>query len=175
MDFYEPNEDTYFFIEMLLKDKENFKNKIILELGCGSGEISVSMKDTTNIQLISDINIKAVEYASKRSNFLSFHSDLLDNVNQKNIDIIIFNPPYVPSGKEIKKPIEFSYKGGENGVCIINKFVDTVIVKCFYLLLIQLNDPIRIMERIEKKGYNVTILGYKKILGEFLIVIKCEK
>ncbi|RVD93152.1 N6 adenine specific DNA methylase [Tubulinosema ratisbonensis] len=166
----------HFFIHRSVrKGKDFLKNKIILEVGCGSGEISTCIYQKNSIYLTSDINIKAVKHTQARGNFLAFHSDLLQNVNQDYLDVIIFNPPYLPSVEELNDTIDLSYKGGKSGIDVIYRFIDSVTVKCFYLLVIQKNDPIKIINLIESKGYKVDILGNRRVLGEFIVVIKCNK
>ena len=85
-------------------DTLDLKNKSFLELGCGSGIISLLASSKGAKVTASDINLKALEFLTKasRKNNLKLeitHSDLFTNISQDPFDYIIINPPYYP-----KKP-----------------------------------------------------------------------
>lgn len=94
-----------------------FKDKSFLELGCGSGIISLlAAKKGANVSA-SDVNQTALAFletnASKNSLKLKIiYSDLFDNLKNQTFDYIIINPPYYP-----KKPNnikEHAWFCGEN-------------------------------------------------------------
>lgn len=99
-----------------LAEKE-LKNKSVLELGCGSGIISLFCVSKGANVLASDINIIALENleeASKDNNLPleTIKSDLFDAINKNYFDYIIINPPYYP-----KNPIDIKEQAwfcGEN-------------------------------------------------------------
>ena len=82
----------------------NLKNKSLLELGCGSGIISLlAAKKEANVTA-SDINQTALAFletnASKNNLIVkTVLSDLFQNIENPAFDFIIINPPYYP-----KKP-----------------------------------------------------------------------
>lgn len=94
----------------------HLKNKTFLELGCGSGVISLLAAKKGAIVTATDINNIALEYLKKNAADNKLHisiqnSDLFDNVIQ-NFDFIIINPPYYPkTPKNIKEQAWFC---GEN-------------------------------------------------------------
>ncbi len=79
----------------------DLKNKKILELGAGSGLISVYASRQGAECTASDINpiaIKAI-YESQFKNNVRLHlieSDLFDNIPLQKFDYILINPPYFP-------------------------------------------------------------------------------
>ncbi|QMU62863.1 MAG: methyltransferase [Flavobacteriaceae bacterium] len=82
----------------------NLNNKSFLELGCGSGIISLFAASKGAKVTASDINRKALEYleiSAGRNNLPLniIYSDLFAELNSKYFDYIIINPPYYP-----KKP-----------------------------------------------------------------------
>jgi release factor glutamine methyltransferase len=77
----------------------DLKNKSLLEMGCGSGLISVFAAKNGADVTASDINPTAVSNAAEnaRLNGLKIHtvqSDLFSNIAARTFDYIIINPPY---------------------------------------------------------------------------------
>ncbi|KAK6023530.1 hypothetical protein OSTOST_10680, partial [Ostertagia ostertagi] len=65
---YEPAEDTFLLLDAIEKDLQKLRDispQIVLEIGCGSGVVSVFL-------------------------------------NKNKVDILLFNPPYVPTDEEPK-------------------------------------------------------------------------
>ncbi|MGM0379001.1 MAG: peptide chain release factor N(5)-glutamine methyltransferase [Bacillota bacterium] len=104
-----PRQDTEILVEKLV---EIFKDKEceILEIGSGSGAISVSLakmiKDASVTSV--DISKKALEVSKKNAKLNNvfkkidfIESDIFEKVDKK-FDLIVSNPPYIKS-KEIEK------------------------------------------------------------------------
>lgn len=95
----------------------NLEHKTVLELGCGSGIISLFCASKNAKVTASDINLVAVSELEKNAtdNNLELnilHSDLFDNIDDTTFNYIIINPPYYP-----KTPINDKEKAwfcGEN-------------------------------------------------------------
>lgn len=91
--------------------------KLFLELGCGSGIISLHAKKKGAIVTASDINETALEYlknASERTGLElnCIKSDLFSNISEAKFDIIIVNPPYYPKAPSNIK--QHAWYCGEN-------------------------------------------------------------
>ncbi|ELA42240.1 uncharacterized protein VICG_00639 [Vittaforma corneae ATCC 50505] len=99
----------------------------------------------------------------------AIRTDLLRGINQDKIDVVVFNPPYVP---DFDCPI---VGGGVNGREVIDRFVNEIAVNVFYLLVIEANKPLEILENIRGKGYEVDVLKVRKIVGETLIILRAAK
>lgn len=161
MDWYEPGEDSYTFYDIL--KNENLKDKTILDLGCSTG-ILTDLLEASNFVISVDLNIKALLEMNKEKNMI--RGDLLKGINQKKVEIIVFNPPYVP---DFDCPI---LGGGLNGREVIDRFVKEIEVKKFYLLVIEANKPLEIIENIRKKGYKVEVIKIRKVVGETIIILR---
>jgi len=79
----------------------DLQNKTFLELGCGSGIISLLASKKGAVVTASDINKTALEYlknASEKNNLevTPIYSNLFENLQEKHFDFIIINPPYYP-------------------------------------------------------------------------------
>ena len=88
--------------------KELFTMPIdILDIGCGSGCIGLTLKkklEMANVTLL-DISEKALDVAKENASNLNcdvsfIKSDMWSNVNRK-YDVIISNPPYIRNNEEI--------------------------------------------------------------------------
>ena len=146
-DVLSPRYDTEILIEEAVTLFDKSANIDILEFGTGSGCIVISLLDEyKNAKAVGvDISAKALEITQKnalnndvadRLNLINtgwFDNNIIENLNKK-FDIIISNPPYIPS-KDIKDldnevknfdPI-LALDGGEDGlrdyrrICLIAK------------------------------------------------------
>lgn len=91
----------------------DLSKKSFLELGCGSGIISLFARSKEATVTASDINKTALEYLKKASeeNNLEVdcvYSNLFENLQTKNFDYILINPPYYPKQpKNVKEQAWF--------------------------------------------------------------------
>ena len=97
--------------------KMDLQNKTFLELGCGSGILSLlAAKKGANVTA-SDVNQIALDFletnASENNLRLKIiYSDLFENLKNQTFDYIVINPPYYPkTPKNIK---EHAWFCGEN-------------------------------------------------------------
>ena len=99
-----PRPDTEILVEqciMLMKEIENPK---ILDIGTGSGAISITLaKELPNSEVLGlDISDEALKVAvenrelNEALNLKFLKSDVFKNVRDKNYDLIVSNPPYIP-------------------------------------------------------------------------------
>lgn len=80
---------------------EDLKGKSFLELGCGSGLISVLAAKNGAKVTASDIYLKATENAQLNAmrntvEIETIQSDLFDEIPKQQFDFIVINPPYYP-------------------------------------------------------------------------------
>ncbi len=175
---YEPREDSFLLAETL--EKEKLKGKKVLEMGCGSGILSIISAKKGAEVFAADIDENSLECARKNSaankakiNFLQ--SDLFLKISGK-FSLIIFNPPYLP--EEIS---DFSrtWAGGKN-LEIIFSFISQV--KNFLapkgevlIAASSLSGVKKIMERFHSEGLPAEIISEKKIPWETLFIIRAQK
>ncbi len=103
-----PRYETEYLVEKTINySKKLFNNKIkILDIGTGSGAISIALKKNMNSDVIAcDISENAIEIAKHNAKINNLKiefikSDLFQNINGK-FDIIISNPPYISEDEKI--------------------------------------------------------------------------
>lgn len=108
-----PRYETEYLLEKVINiSKKIFSNKInILDIGTGSGAISIVLKNKLNSSVTAcDISKKALNVAinNAKINNLSIkfiESDIFSNINDK-FDIIISNPPYISSDEVIMDSVK---------------------------------------------------------------------
>lgn len=109
----------FFSTKILLKylEKVELNQKYILELGAGTGLISIFAAKRGGFVTASDISLTAVYNIEKNikmtdANVEVIHSDLFDDVPNKRYDYIIINPPYYKKTPSSEK--EFAWFGGDD-------------------------------------------------------------
>lgn len=161
--WYEPDEDTYTLIDVL--EKEDLRDKMVVDLGTSTGIITSKLRSKNTVISI-DLNIRALDNHSGGN---LVRGDLMFCIEQKAVDVVIFNPPYVPDTDD---PI---IGGGPFGRMIIDRFVNTVTTKALYLLVIEANKPKEVVELLGERGYRTEILRKRTILGETIYIIKGQR
>jgi len=129
-----PRPETELIVEKAIEiiNKNNLKS--VLDLGCGSGNIAISVKKGVagDVSIFaSDISSKAVEVTRDNAELnqveiSTVNTDLLDGFRPKSFDLIISNPPYVES-EHIKGSLLFEPRvaldGGGDGLSLISKIL----------------------------------------------------
>ena len=107
---------TKFLLNYLLSYP--LKNKTLLELGAGSGFISLIASRGGAVVTASDISIKAIENISANAKLQSetieiIHSDFFEMIPKRAFDFIIINPPYYKKNPIVET--DYAWYCGENG------------------------------------------------------------
>ncbi len=103
---FETEELVFYTIDYINKF---FKEEVsIIDLGCGSGNIGITLKKKIKNSKVTcvDISDEALKIASNNANNLGaeitfLKSDMLDNIKNK-YNIIISNPPYISRDEDIE-------------------------------------------------------------------------
>lgn len=132
-----PRDDTEISVESLIEIFNKDKIKSFLEIGSGSGIVSVTMamkyKDTSFVAV--DISDYAIENTKKNinrynlDNIKVLKSNLYENINEK-YDIIYSNPPYIRSEEIENLQIEvkdyeprLALDGGSDGLYFYREII----------------------------------------------------
>ncbi|CAK0786018.1 hypothetical protein CVIRNUC_009231 [Coccomyxa viridis] len=143
-DVYEPSDDSFALVDALQQhDWTSFSPDVCLEVGCGSGYVICSVAKMLSQHglraqvLASDISSAALEATQETlvahgvADVELIQGDLLKPLIprfQHQVDLLIFNPPYVPTPDDelTRTDIARAWAGGNRGRAIIDKFLPQV-------------------------------------------------
>ncbi len=175
---YEPSEDSFLLAEAALAGIKNEER--ILEVGCGSGIISAVIKANTKARVVGiDINPYAAA-CTKQNGIDVIRGNLLDCVKGK-FDMIIFNPPYLPSHEGTKMDwINVALDGGYNGREIIYRFLEDALphlVENGRVLMVvsSLTGIEKVKSKMKSLNYTVEEKSQERFMFEQLTVIAGTK
>lgn len=124
-----PRQDTETLVEAAIIALQGQKNPRVLDLCTGSGCIGISIATLApHAQLtLADISVSALEVAKKNAHDLNVdvllrHGDLFKAVGREKFDLIVSNPPYIPSDEladlqpEVRREPALALDGGADGL-----------------------------------------------------------
>lgn len=162
----------------------------ILDIGCGSGIIGLTLKQklpNSEVDLL-DISEKALEVAKENAKSLNLdvnfiHSDVFSNVNKK-YDIIISNPPYIKETEEIEEIVKnnephIALYAGKDGLDIYRKilkdiknYIEDTYVIAFEIGMTQEDDIITLSKKYLD---NIVIESKKDLSGKDRMIFILKK
>ncbi|HIP84165.1 MAG TPA: methyltransferase domain-containing protein [Methanothermococcus okinawensis] len=135
---YEPAEDSI----LLMDNITDVRGKKVLDMGTGTGVQAINaLKRGCDTAVGVDINPYGVELSRKNAELNNlkldrevffFQGDLfrgidkvLEKLNIDRFDVILFNPPYLPTsqGERLKGYINYAFDGGVDGRKLIDRFI----------------------------------------------------
>jgi HemK-related putative methylase len=207
---YEPAEDTFLLADCTVsvlsefikqKDKNDLKG---LEVGCGSGFVSKFAEHyIPALQMIGlDINPNAV-LCTCGNGIRAYRSDMFDIFDNKKdgtvleaalesklglekpaegFDVILFNPPYLPTSADEKIDgwINYAFDGGPSGRESIDRFLASAgnyLTEggIILMLISSLTGIEEVSGEFEKNGFFAEPVGETKIDFEKLFVLKGKR
>ncbi len=133
-----PRPETEILVESVIKTAGGKVGLSVLDIGAGSGNISLTLaKHLKGVKVLGiDISEGAVEVAEKNRRMLGIDnaefikSDLFENVSGE-FNIVVSNPPYVKSGdrqfldREVRCEPETALDGGVDGTYFYGKIAES--------------------------------------------------
>lgn len=125
-----PRPETEELVENILLTYDEFMNHevSVVDIGCGSGCIGLTLKleeprmDVTLTDISHEAILKAEENAKKLGADVKFlEGDMLEPLKGLKFDILVSNPPYIPTNEEIQSLVKdnepwVALFGGEDGL-----------------------------------------------------------
>lgn len=163
-----------------LASKE-LKNQTLLELGCGSGIISLYSASKGAKVTASDINpiaLENIEESSKR-NALPVEilfSDLFQNIPQTSFDYIIINPPYFPkTPKDTKEKAWYCGENFEYFEQLFQQLGTEISFKNTFMILSEDCHLLRIQKIASKHALDLACILKKQVFFEKNYIFKITK
>lgn len=194
---YEPAEDTFLLCDALHQQRQELMELqplMCVEIGCGSGcvitylgQLLQSLDHTSFALLATDINPHALRCTSKTARvnkvpLEAVRSSLLSGLDARLsgcVDVLLFNPPYVPTPDDEVSGcgIEASWAGGEDGRRVIDQVLPMIkgLLSprgCLYMILVKENKPSEIAKFCEENGLASEIVIMRRAKNEGLMVMK---
>lgn len=176
---YHPAEDSF-----MLADAAYTAGKV-LEVGCGCGIASLSWAKNNEVLGV-DINPDAVktskDNAQKNNSKAEFiESDLFSKISGK-FDVILFNPPYLPTNEEdrVRGELNRAFDGGADGRAVLSRFLAIFAEYLepngsLFLVQSSLNGLEETKSILEKQGFKTEIIDRQEFFFEKLFLIKASK
>lgn len=127
-DIYEPAEDTHLLMGVLHVSP----GQRALEVGTGSGAVAVHLAKRGARVLATDINPEAVAHArgvarGEGADVEFLVGDLVAPLCGR-FDLVVFNPPYLPTGPEdrLEGPLNLALDGGPDGLVVVRRFLQAL-------------------------------------------------
>ncbi|ETW87592.1 hypothetical protein HETIRDRAFT_306115 [Heterobasidion irregulare TC 32-1] len=195
---YEPAEDTFLLLDALEQDAQALRDlnpRICLEIGSGSGCVSgfigTILGPSNALYLCTDINphashctlLTGTQNKIPLDPITAYLTQPLSSRLARSIDILVFNPPYVPTFDEeadiaqYRADIAGSWAGGEDGMRVTDRLLGQVEELLspqgrFYLVAVKQNNVPGIQARMqEKHGLRSEIVIQRRAGHEHLFII----
>ncbi|MBS7623099.1 methyltransferase [Candidatus Bathyarchaeota archaeon] len=178
---YEPAEDTF-----LLADNLDVREKdAVLEVGVGSGYVSLIAAEKAETVVGIDINPHAVRLAKSNAKLNGIRNvdfivgDLFSPLSGR-FDLVVMNPPYLPEEKVHTGYLERSWNGGGDGRAVTDRFIDEVDhylkrggrVEIVQSSISGCDETIR---RLCESGFKTRIVAECRLFFERIVLIKAMK
>jgi release factor glutamine methyltransferase len=181
---YIPSDDTFLLAESL----EIKEGQSVLEIGTGSGLVSMYASLLTDDVTATDINYNALELAEKNFKLNNINTiklefgDLFEPVKDRKFDVILFNTPYLPTDSDdiINDDLNYAFDGGLDGRKVIDRFINQVsnhlndkgIVQ---IIQSSLSDNDRTLDMFDRNGFVAEIAESEKFFFEEIVLINAYK
>lgn len=136
IDTLSPRQETEIMVDSIIRENKNRDNLKVLDLCTGSGCIGLAIAKHLSAKVtLVDVSSEALTIAEQNAKLNNVEveiikSNLFENIKDK-YDIIITNPPYIPSADCLKLEKEVSdydpilaLDGGQDGLDLVRKIVD---------------------------------------------------
>lgn len=173
---YEPAEDSRLLAETAANRIETGR---VLEVGVGSGYVAERVQTHTDAMIVGcDINPEAC-FRARSAGVDTVRSDLTKPFKADSFDVVLFNPPYLPTPPEAEwdDPLEHALSGGPDGRRVIEPFFADAprVLRSngrILLLISTLTDVTAVSELADRAGLETEEIASEPYPFERLVVLE---
>ena len=174
---YQPEADTFLLLRVALSEVRPTDR--VLEIGTGSGTVAAGLPEPSRI-IVTDINPHAAVCARAKG-LEVIRTDLFAGICGS-FDLILFNPPYLPTKPEerIDDWLEYALDGGITGREAIQLFAEGAGRLLapggrILLLISSLTGLAEVSAIFERYGYRVSSVAEEPVEDEILYVLRITR
>ncbi len=175
---YPPAEDSSLLLRAALREFREIDR--VLEVGTGSGYVAAGLSGLAAAVVATDINPHAAACARARG-IAAVRTDLFAGLSGP-FDLILFNPPYLPTAPEerIDDWLEYALDGGPTGRVVIERFIADAgrVLAPFgrvLLLVSSLTGLDEVRDLFARAGFVSFVVDTEQLEGETLFVIRAMR
>ncbi|CEP63218.1 S-adenosylmethionine-dependent methyltransferase LALA0_S07e05116g [Lachancea lanzarotensis] len=216
---YEPSEDSFLLLDALEKDRAFLTQflgsqgvNLVCEVGCGSGIVTTFMMQNNipskySIYVPTDVNPWALEstVGTVQRNecgqrfFSPVRTNLVHSIREQEIDLLVFNPPYVPAETVPAVPqdweldptkvaseqrpddwLDLALLGGDDGMVVtwqlLNNLDSFLSAKgVAYILFCARNKPLDVVKHMQEQGWQSELVEHRKAGWEVLSIYRFHR
>lgn len=201
---YDPSEDSFLLLDSLeecLPELQARKYPTVCEIGAGSGIVTTFMKVNIHphgLFFATDVNpaacdtilntVKENDTQAKFHTVNVFQMSLTSAIRPKSIDVLVFNPPYVPAEEVPEIPsdpqdctwLDLALLGGSDGMVVTWQVLynlDKILAAdgVAYILFCARNKPDSVAQIMRDRGWSVRTVISRKAGWEVLSVLEFKK
>jgi len=161
--------------------KIDLTHKTFLELGCGSGIISLFAAKKGAHVTATDINNNAIDYlktaASKNNLTIEvLYSDLFENLKDRVFDYIFINPPYYPKKpKNVKEQAWFCGEDFEYFKKLFQQLPNYISKETLVFMILSEDCKIDRIHNMGRQNHlNFNLISEKKSVGEMNFIFRIQ-
>lgn len=170
---YAPSEDSYLMLNTI--SRVPLQGKKVLDIGTGSGILALFCAVRGAQVTATDLDTSALESTQRSAKVLGLNlktikSDVFSEITER-FDLVLFNPPYLPSSKFEDGAVD----GGIKGAMLSKRFLEELINHLkpegeALLVVSSLNEPASLIEPYQR--FEFTVLARQSLFFEELQVLR---
>lgn len=198
---YDPAEDSFLLLDSLeacLPELKKHKFPVVCEIGAGSGIVTTFLRNNIfphGVFFATDVNPAAcaqiMATASENTPEIDFsmlnifQMSLTTGIRERCIDVLVFNPPYVPAEEVPSLPnvsedqawLDLALLGGADGMVVTWQVLynlESILSPngVAYILFCARNKPDAVAATMEERGWAVRVVEHRKAGWEVLSVLE---
>ena len=174
---YRPSDDTFLLADVVA----GYGGAVALEMGVGSGYVTAELARRVWVAVGTDIDLAAVRETRDRlrrsglANVDLVCCDLASPFRDRPFDLVVFNPPYLPSRRRDDAAVDGGRRGIEAALAFLEHAL-RVVKESGRLLFVAstLSDYRGILRLLGERGFGSRVVGARRLFFEEIVVIEAS-